>query len=177
MVVRIRCPKQCVLIGKIKRKVKLWIDDVHLSVRLSTYCQWFPLCYDKWYYKNNFLQYNTTSNSKSLPNLCLKRHKTTDMRFKTVIPSLLRIAKKYRGWQYNFKFWKSALSQKLGGKYALDSKIICSSDAWFHLYSLSQAVRHGKNAKITQNEKYTCLWNTMPPATIKSKKLILANTM
>ena len=50
------------------------------------------------------------------------------MRFKTVIPSLLRIAKIYRGWKYNFKFWKSALSKKLGGKYALDSKIIWSSD-------------------------------------------------
>ena len=49
------------------------------------------------------------------------------MHFKTVKPSLLRIAKKYRGWKYNFKFWKSALSEKLGGKYALDSKIIWSS--------------------------------------------------
>ena len=40
----------------------------------------------------------------------------------------LRIAKKYRGWKYNFEFWKSALSKTLGGKYALDSKIIWSSD-------------------------------------------------
>ena len=45
--------------------------------------------------------------------------------------SLLRIAKKYRGWKYNFTFWKSALSKKLGGKYALDSKIIWSS---VHIY-------------------------------------------
>ena len=91
-------------------KLKLWIDDVHLSVNLSTYCQSFPLHYNEWYYKNKYLQYNTTINSKSLPNLCLIWHKTTDMRFKTVIPSLLRIAKKYKGWKYNFTFWKSALS-------------------------------------------------------------------
>ena len=32
-------------------KVKLWIDDVHLSVFLSTYYQQFPLRYDKWYLK------------------------------------------------------------------------------------------------------------------------------
>ena len=50
------------------------------------------------------------------------------MRFKTVIPSLLSIGKKYKGWKYNFTFRKSALSQKLGGKYALDSKIIWSSE-------------------------------------------------
>ena len=74
-----------------------------------------------------FAIYNTTSKSKSLANISLKRHKNTDMRFKTVIPSLLRIAKKCRRWKYNFKFWKSALSKKLGGKYALDSKIIWSS--------------------------------------------------
>ena len=101
-------------------KLKVWIDDVHLSVRLSTYCQSFPLHYNEWYNKNKCLQYNTTSNSKILQNLCLKWHKTTDMRFKTVLPSLLRIAKKYRGCKYNFTFWKSALSKKLGGKYALD---------------------------------------------------------
>ena len=45
------------------------------------------------------------------------------MCFKTVLPSLLRIATKIRGWKYNFKFWKSALSPKLGSKYALDSKL------------------------------------------------------
>ena len=49
------------------------------------------------------------------------------MRSKTVITSLLRIAKKYRGWKYNFKFWKSALIKKLGGKYALHWKVIWSS--------------------------------------------------
>ena len=85
-------------------KLKLWNDDVHLSVRLSTYCQSFPLHYNEWYYKNKCLQYNTTSNSKILPNICLKWHKTTDMRFKTVIPSLLCIAKKYRGWNTTLRF-------------------------------------------------------------------------
>ena len=52
-------PKQCVLIGNIITNVKLWIDDVNLSVRPSTYCQWFPLRYDKWYQKQMFAkQYN-----------------------------------------------------------------------------------------------------------------------
>ena len=108
-------------------KLKLWIDDVNPSVRLSTYCQSFPLHYNEWYYTNKCLQFNTTSNSKILPNLCVKWHKTTDMRFKTVIFSLLRISKKYRGWKYNSMYWKSALSKKLGGKYALDLKIIWRS--------------------------------------------------
>ena len=73
------CPKQCVQIVKIKRKLKLWIDDVHLSVHLSTYCQWFPSRYDE-LLQNKCLQYtsNTKSNSKSLPKLYLKLHKTAD---------------------------------------------------------------------------------------------------
>ena len=56
-------------------KLKLWIDNVHLSVHLSTYCQSFPflmIIMSAWYYKNKCLQYNTTSNSKILPNLYLK---------------------------------------------------------------------------------------------------------
>ena len=62
----------------------------------------------------------------------LKVTQNYNMRFKTVIPSLLRIAKKYMGGKYNFTFWKSALSQKLGGKYALDSKIIWSSVTYYN---------------------------------------------
>ena len=34
----IRYPKPCMLIGNIKTKLKLGIDCVHMSVRLSTYC-------------------------------------------------------------------------------------------------------------------------------------------
>ena len=51
-----------------------------------------------------FAIYNTTIKSKSLGNLGLKRHKNTDMRFKTVIPSLLRIVKKYRGENTTLNF-------------------------------------------------------------------------
>ena len=52
--------------------------------------------------------------------------------FKTVI-FRLRIAKNYRGVKILFEIWKSALSQKPGRKYALDSKIIWSSvtSEWF----------------------------------------------
>ena len=89
---------------KIKTKVKLSIDNVHLSVHSSIYCQWLPLRYDKYYYKNKCLQYNTTSNKKSLPKLYSKWHKTADTSFSTVIPSLFSIATKYRGWKYHLKF-------------------------------------------------------------------------
>ena len=52
------------------------------------------------------------------------------MRFKTV----KHCKKKCRGWKYNFTFWKSALSKKLGGKYALDLKIIWSSADILHKF-------------------------------------------
>ena len=111
--------------------------------------------------KTIFLQYNNTSNGKSLPNICWKRHKTTDMRFKTVIPFLLRIAKKYRGWKYNFKFWKSALSQTLRGKYALDSKL---SWALQHI-----AAHHVVTQQIVTNRVVACqLFGT---TTLKSSRV------
>ena len=74
--------------------------------------------------------------------------------------SFLRIAKKYRGWKYNFTFWKSALSKKLGGKYALDSKIIWSSELfsnWKNTNSVDWSLQ--LNGELTHRHFSRCLAN------------------
>ena len=75
---------QCVLIVNtcLKIKEKLWIVDVNLSVRLSTYCQNMVNIYSS----------VITSNSKSLPKL-LHQKKIQIRHFKTVIPSLSALRK------------------------------------------------------------------------------------
>ena len=91
------------------------------------------------------------------------------MRSKTVITSLLRIAKKYRGWKYNFTFWKSALIKKVGGKYALHWKVIWSSVGIYVLFNSLLVVVFITKGHIWEQKlenQLITVWYTFNPGTV-----------
>ena len=98
----------------------------------------------KFYYTNKCLQHNSTSIANPYQNNMWNDTKMKIQRFKTVITSPFNIAKKYRGVKYHLKFWKSALSKKLEGKYALDSKFIRSSGQVYEVLPACHLKKHIK---------------------------------